>query len=107
MSATRSDNRDRRSVLRAAANLGALSPGTACAGTTGRFEQGTSGKAHTRYFHAYGPARSRPSSAVRRPTVNLHPMFMATAMSILPLVLAFLFLQRWLAQGVAQTGIKG
>jgi len=40
-------------------------------------------------------------------TVNIHELFMAAAISILPLVLVFLFLQRYLVQGVAQTGIKG
>ena len=40
-------------------------------------------------------------------TVNFHLIFMATAISILPLVFVFLFLQRLLVQGIAQTGIKG
>jgi multiple sugar transport system permease protein len=40
-------------------------------------------------------------------SVNYHLIFMATAISILPLVFVFLFLQRWLVQGIAQTGIKG
>ncbi|WP_282700436.1 carbohydrate ABC transporter permease [Streptomyces sp. CC219B] len=40
-------------------------------------------------------------------TVVFHQIFMATAISILPLVFVFLFLQRWLVQGIAQTGIKG
>lgn len=40
-------------------------------------------------------------------TVTYHLIFMATAISILPLVFVFLFLQRWLVQGIAQTGIKG
>ncbi|OIJ63376.1 carbohydrate ABC transporter permease [Streptomyces mangrovisoli] len=47
------------------------------------------------------------SSYLTNQTVNYHLIFMATALSILPLVLVFLFLQRWLVQGVAQTGIKG
>ncbi|MFI1414465.1 carbohydrate ABC transporter permease [Streptomyces sp. NPDC020707] len=47
------------------------------------------------------------SSYMTNQTVNFHLIFMATAVSILPLVLVFLFLQRWLVQGVAQTGIKG
>jgi multiple sugar transport system permease protein len=37
----------------------------------------------------------------------MHELFMAAAVSILPLVLVFVFLQRRLVQGVAQTGIKG
>ncbi|MEU6534523.1 carbohydrate ABC transporter permease [Streptomyces sp. NPDC047000] len=47
------------------------------------------------------------SSYMTNQTVNYHLIFMATALSILPLLLVFLFLQRWLVQGVAQTGIKG
>ena len=40
-------------------------------------------------------------------TINLHELFLAAAISILPLVLVFVFLQRYLVQGVAETGIKG
>ncbi|GHI02531.1 sugar ABC transporter permease [Streptomyces cellostaticus] len=47
------------------------------------------------------------SSYMTNQTVNYHLTFMATAISILPLVFVFLFLQRWLVQGIAQTGIKG
>ncbi|MBX7549270.1 carbohydrate ABC transporter permease [Streptomyces sp. tea 10] len=47
------------------------------------------------------------SSYMTNQTVNYHLIFMATAVSILPLLLVFLFLQRWLVQGIAQTGIKG
>jgi multiple sugar transport system permease protein len=47
------------------------------------------------------------STFVTAQTINIHELFAATAVSILPLVLVFLFLQRWLVQGVAQTGIKG
>ncbi|MFG3496425.1 carbohydrate ABC transporter permease [Streptomyces sp. NPDC047928] len=47
------------------------------------------------------------SSYMTNQTVNFHLIFMATAMSILPLVLVFVLLQRWLVQGVARTGIKG
>jgi multiple sugar transport system permease protein len=39
--------------------------------------------------------------------VQLHELFIASAVSILPLVFVFAFLQRWPVQGVAQTGIKG
>lgn len=39
-------------------------------------------------------------------TVNLHELFVAAAVSILPLVLVFLFLQRYLVRGVAETGLK-
>ncbi|MEV6168745.1 carbohydrate ABC transporter permease [Streptomyces sp. NPDC051954] len=47
------------------------------------------------------------SAYMNNQTVNYHLIFMATAISILPLVFVFLFLQRWLVQGIAQTGIKG
>ncbi|TLS46753.1 carbohydrate ABC transporter permease [Streptomyces montanus] len=47
------------------------------------------------------------SNYMTNQTVVFHTIFMATAISILPLVLVFLFLQRWLVQGIAQTGIKG
>ncbi|WP_329333252.1 carbohydrate ABC transporter permease [Streptomyces sp. NBC_00663] len=47
------------------------------------------------------------SAYMTNQTVNYHLIFMSTAISILPLVLVFLFLQRWLVQGIAQTGIKG
>jgi multiple sugar transport system permease protein len=47
------------------------------------------------------------SSYITGQTINIHLIFMAAAVSILPLVLVFVFLQRWLVQGVAQTGIKG
>ena len=40
-------------------------------------------------------------------TINLHELFLAAGVSILPLVLVFVFLQRYLVQGVAETGIKG
>ncbi|WP_329310458.1 carbohydrate ABC transporter permease [Streptomyces sp. NBC_01262] len=47
------------------------------------------------------------STFVTAQTINIHELFAAAAISILPLVLVFVFLQRWLVQGVAQTGIKG
>jgi len=47
------------------------------------------------------------STFMTNQTVNFHLIFMATAISILPLIFVFLFLQRWLVQGIAQTGIKG
>jgi multiple sugar transport system permease protein len=40
-------------------------------------------------------------------TINLHELFLAAAVSILPLVFVFVFLQRYIVQGVAETGIKG
>jgi multiple sugar transport system permease protein len=47
------------------------------------------------------------SSFLTAQTINIHELFIAAAISILPLVVVFLFLQRWLVQGVAETGIKG
>lgn len=40
-------------------------------------------------------------------TLNLHELFLAAVFSILPLVLVFLGLQRFIVQGVEQTGING
>jgi multiple sugar transport system permease protein len=40
-------------------------------------------------------------------TVSLSQLFTAALVAILPLVFVFLFLQRFLVQGVAQTGLKG
>ncbi|MEV6180218.1 carbohydrate ABC transporter permease [Streptomyces sp. NPDC052015] len=47
------------------------------------------------------------SSYTTGQTVVFHQIFMAATISILPLVFVFLFLQRWLVQGIAQSGIKG
>jgi multiple sugar transport system permease protein len=47
------------------------------------------------------------STFVTAQTINIPQLFMAAAVSILPLVLVFVFLQRYLVQGVAQTGLKG
>jgi multiple sugar transport system permease protein len=38
-------------------------------------------------------------------TVNLHELFIAAAVSILPLLLVFLFFQRWIVAGVERSGI--
>jgi multiple sugar transport system permease protein len=46
------------------------------------------------------------STFITAQTVNIHELFMAAAVSILPLVLIFAFLQRYLIQGVTQSGIK-
>lgn len=40
-------------------------------------------------------------------TFNIAQLFAGAAVSIVPLLCVFLFLQRYLVQGVAQTGIKG
>lgn len=39
--------------------------------------------------------------------VNLAELFMAALIAILPLLLMFLFLQRWIVEGVERTGISG
>ena len=40
-------------------------------------------------------------------TINLHELFLAAAVSIAPLVLVFVFLQRYLVQGWGAGGVKG
>jgi multiple sugar transport system permease protein len=40
-------------------------------------------------------------------TIVLHEVFMAAAIAILPLVLLFLFFQRYIVQGYTQSGLKG
>jgi multiple sugar transport system permease protein len=47
------------------------------------------------------------SSFLTAQSINLHELFVAAGVSILPLLLVFLFLQRYLVQGVTETGIKG
>ena len=47
------------------------------------------------------------STFVTAQTINLHELFLAATVSIPPLVFVFVFLQRYLVQGVAETGIKG
>lgn len=47
------------------------------------------------------------STLLTAQTINLHELFLASAVTIFPLVLVFVFLQRYLVQGVAETGIKG
>lgn len=46
------------------------------------------------------------STFITAQTINIHELFTAVAVSILPLVLIFAFLQRYLIQGVTQSGIK-
>ncbi|WP_152361837.1 carbohydrate ABC transporter permease [Microlunatus speluncae] len=47
------------------------------------------------------------STLMTAQTINLHELFLAAAVAIAPLVLVFVFLQRYLVQGVAETGLKG
>jgi multiple sugar transport system permease protein len=46
------------------------------------------------------------STFLTQQTSNLHQLFVAAAISILPLLVMFLFLQRWIVQGVERTGIN-
>ena len=46
------------------------------------------------------------STYVTAQSVNLHGMFMAALISMVPLLVMFLFLQRWIVAGVEQTGIN-
>ncbi|GAA4019547.1 carbohydrate ABC transporter permease [Allokutzneria multivorans] len=47
------------------------------------------------------------SSFLTAQNLNVHQLFLAAAVSILPLVIVFVTLQRFLVRGVAETGIKG
>jgi multiple sugar transport system permease protein len=38
-------------------------------------------------------------------TINLHELFIVATIAILPLLLVFLVLQRWIVQGVERTGL--
>lgn len=40
-------------------------------------------------------------------TINLPELFMGVAVAVAPLVILFLFLQRYIAEGIARSGIKG
>ena len=40
-------------------------------------------------------------------TINIHELFLASLIAILPLVILFLLLQRYIVQGYTQTGLKG
>ena len=46
------------------------------------------------------------STFLTQQTNNLHQLFVAAVVSILPLLLMFLFLQRWIVQGVERSGIN-
>ena len=47
------------------------------------------------------------STFITAQTINIPQLFAAAIVSTVPLVLVFVFLQRYLVQGVAQTGLKG
>ncbi|WP_295702653.1 carbohydrate ABC transporter permease [Lapillicoccus sp.] len=46
------------------------------------------------------------STFLTQQTSNLHELFIAAAIAILPLVVMFLFLQRWIVEGVERSGIS-
>jgi multiple sugar transport system permease protein len=46
------------------------------------------------------------STFLTQQTSNLHQLFVAAAISILPLLGMFLVLQRWIVQGVERSGIN-
>jgi multiple sugar transport system permease protein len=39
-------------------------------------------------------------------TVNLHELFVAAAIAVAPLMVMFIFLQRWIVEGVERSGIN-
>jgi multiple sugar transport system permease protein len=47
------------------------------------------------------------SNFLNAQVLNLHELFMGAAVAILPLVLIFVFLQRYIAEGYKQSGLKG
>lgn len=40
-------------------------------------------------------------------SINVHELFLAAAVSVTPLVIVFVAMQRWLVRGVTESGIKG
>lgn len=46
------------------------------------------------------------STFLTQQTSNLHELFIAAVIAILPLLLMFLFLQRWIVEGVERSGIN-
>ena len=47
------------------------------------------------------------SNFLNAQVLNLHELFIGSAIAILPLVVVFFFLQRYIAEGFKQTGLKG
>ncbi len=47
------------------------------------------------------------SNFLNAQVLNLHELFMGAAVAILPLVIIFVFLQRYIAEGYKQSGLKG
>lgn len=47
------------------------------------------------------------STFITAQTINIPELFMGVAVAIVPLVILFFFLQRYIAEGIARSGIKG
>jgi multiple sugar transport system permease protein len=47
------------------------------------------------------------STFITAQTINIPELFMGVAVAIVPLVILFFFLQRYIVAGVARSGIKG
>lgn len=47
------------------------------------------------------------STFITAQTINIPELFMGVAVTIVPLLILFLFLQRYIAEGIARSGIKG
>jgi multiple sugar transport system permease protein len=47
------------------------------------------------------------SNFLNAQVLNLHELFIGAAIGILPLVIIFLFLQRYIVEGYKQSGLKG
>lgn len=47
------------------------------------------------------------SNFLNAQTLNLHELFIGSALAILPLVIIFVFLQRYIVEGYRQSGLKG
>ncbi len=59
------------------------------------------------YLSFFDARNTALSTFLTAQTVSLSQLFLAAAVAILPLIFVFLFLQRFLVQGVAQSGLKG
>ncbi|TMD63499.1 MAG: carbohydrate ABC transporter permease, partial [Chloroflexi bacterium] len=47
------------------------------------------------------------SNFLNAQVLNLHELFIGATIAILPLVIIFLFLQRYIVEGYKQSGLKG
>ena len=48
-----------------------------------------------------------PTAFLTAQTINLPALFMGAAIAVLPLVVIFIAMQRYIVEGVTVTGIKG